>query len=70
MTIYSQGGTGEQATGPVRRTPCILVFLAWAVVGIPAGWGVSVTVRSSLKLFTAPPAAQAPATQPAATAPA
>ena len=48
------------------RTSPLLIAVAWAVVGIPALWGVAQTVRTSAKLFqpasaTAPVTAQPPA---------
>lgn len=46
-------------------TQVIALIIAWAVVGIPAAWGVAQTVRKSIPLFTAP-AAQKPATHPSA----
>jgi hypothetical protein len=48
-----------------RGTQCAALVIAWAIVGIPAGWGVAQTVRKSVPLFTAP-AASHPATQPGA----
>ena len=39
----------------------LLVLLAWAFVLIPTAWGLSNTIQSAMKLFTAPaPAAAAP----------
>jgi hypothetical protein len=35
-----------------KKSSPALIFLAWVVVGIPAGWGIYNTVRSSVKLFT------------------
>ena len=46
---------------PVNTSP-LLVAIVWAVVTIPALWGVSKTVQTSLKLFQTPTAA---ASQPA-----
>jgi hypothetical protein len=43
-----------------RKTPYTLLIVSWLVVLIPATWGVTQTVKNSLKLFTAPP----PASQP------
>jgi hypothetical protein len=46
------------------RTSPALIALAWAVVGIPAAWGIYMTVLTSILLFhpTAPnPHAAAPA---------
>lgn len=37
-----------------RGTQVIALIISWAVVGIPAGWGVAQTVRKSVPLFTRP----------------
>ncbi len=48
---------------PATITSPLLVALTWAVVTVPALWGLSYTVRNAMKLFThQPPAATAPAT--------
>jgi hypothetical protein len=44
----------------------LLLVFAWLVVGIPAAWGVTQTVKQSLNLFRAPPANPTPATRPTA----
>ncbi|HKD80646.1 MAG TPA: hypothetical protein VKH81_13190 [Candidatus Angelobacter sp.] len=55
----------------VKKTPAVLVALAWLFVGVPWGWGVAELWKNAQKLFVSPPAATAPATTaPAATAPA
>ncbi|HZU32459.1 MAG TPA: hypothetical protein VFB79_15185 [Candidatus Angelobacter sp.] len=62
----------------VKKTPAALVALAWLLVGIPWGWGVTQLWKNAQKLFTAPPPAAtapapvnaAPAAAPAATTPA
>ena len=52
MTIdYSSAGTSPRHGSP------LLVILAWAVVGIPALWGVAMTARTAMQLFHSPPAA-------------
>lgn len=33
-----------------KKTPPVLIFLAWLVVGIPAGWGIYNTLLNALKL--------------------
>ena len=51
-----------------RRTSSLAVALAWLVVILPAAWGITQTIRTSLRLFAAPvaPAApSAPSTRPA-----
>lgn len=46
---------------PARKTSVISIALAWLVVCVPAAWGVSQTVRTSMKLLhPAPPAATQP----------
>jgi hypothetical protein len=45
-----------------KKSTCFMIFLAWIVVGLPAGWGVYNTARNSMKLFQKSPA---PAVTPA-----
>lgn len=47
---------------PAGSSPLVLA-VAWLIVGVPAAWGVTQTIKQSLKLFAAPAAAP---TQPAA----
>ena len=47
---------------PPRSSPTLIVVV-WLVVTLPALWGVSKTVQTSLKLFN-PPAATQPTTVP------
>lgn len=55
----------------VKKTPVVLVTLAWLFVGVPWGWGIVELWKNAQKLFVSPPAATAPAsTAPATTAPA
>ncbi len=44
-----------------KKTPAILILLAWLFVCIPAGWGVSQTWKNAQKLFQSPPPATATA---------
>jgi hypothetical protein len=37
-----------------KSSPALVLF-AWALVGVPLGWGVYNTVLNSMKLFQAPP---------------
>jgi hypothetical protein len=37
------------------------ILLAWAVVGLPLGWGVYNTAVNAMLLFKTPPAAATPA---------
>lgn len=39
------------------------LIVAWVIVGVPAAWGVTQTLKQSLKLFRSPATS---ATQPAA----
>jgi hypothetical protein len=43
-----------QPDAPIHRTPCVLVFLAWLIVCVPAGWGITQTVMRSRDLFRSP----------------
>ncbi len=45
-------GTGTAARGAAPPTsPVALVIISWAIVGVPALWGVAQTVIKSLALF-------------------
>jgi hypothetical protein len=48
----------------IKKSPGVLILVAWLIVGIPLGWGVYNTVLSSMKLFqaTATPTAAPPST--------
>jgi hypothetical protein len=39
-----------------KKSPALMILLAWIVVGLPAGWGVYNTVLNSMRLFQTPPA--------------
>jgi hypothetical protein len=43
-----------------KRSSAASILLAWLLVGVPLGWGVSNTLLSSMKLFQAPAVASAP----------
>ena len=45
----------------VKKTPAVLVLLAWLFVGVPWGWGVAQLWKNAQKLFQSPPPASAPA---------
>jgi hypothetical protein len=49
----------------MKKTPPIVVLLAFLVVALPLGWGLYRSVKNSLPLFTA---GAAPAPAPAAPA--
>jgi hypothetical protein len=55
--------------GQVKKTPVVLVALAWLFVGLPWTWGVTQLWKNARKLFQSPPpvTTMAPAT-PAAPA--
>jgi hypothetical protein len=36
----------------VKQSSAALVFLAWLVVSVPAGWGIYNTFLGAMKLFT------------------
>jgi hypothetical protein len=42
-------------TDQTKKSSPALVFLAWLVVSIPAGWGVYNTVLGAVRLFTDTP---------------
>ena len=45
----------------LKKTSVAAIALAWAIVVIPAGWGLTYTVRNALKIFqTGPAVAPAP----------
>jgi hypothetical protein len=44
----------------IKRTPVVLVVLAWLFVGLPWTWGVTQLWKNARKLFQSPPAATAP----------
>jgi hypothetical protein len=48
-----------------KRTPVVLVLLAWLFVGVPWAWGVEQLWKNARKLFQSPPAATMPAAAPA-----
>ena len=55
----------------MKKTPPLLVFLAFLVVAVPLGWGLYRSIKNSLPLFTGGTAAApaAPAAPAAAAAP-
>jgi hypothetical protein len=54
----------------IKRTPVVLVVLAWLFVGIPWTWGVTQLWKNASKLFQSPPAATSPVAPGGTTAPA
>ncbi|HET9837031.1 MAG TPA: hypothetical protein VFR84_02270 [Candidatus Angelobacter sp.] len=50
----------------VKKTPVVLIALAWLFVGVPWAWGVGQLWKNAQKLFVSPPkpAAAAPAPAP------
>jgi hypothetical protein len=55
----------------MKKTPPILIFLAFIVVALPLGWGLYRSIKNSMPLFTggtaaAPAATATPAAAPAA----
>jgi len=55
-------------TEETKSSSPLLVALAWAIVVLPAGWGLKYTVQNAAKLFTAPAASAAPSSAPSAPA--
>ncbi|HEY2235063.1 MAG TPA: hypothetical protein VGK01_16450 [Candidatus Angelobacter sp.] len=56
--------------GEIKRTPVVLVLLAWLFVGLPWTWGVTQLWKNARKLFQSPPAATTTVAPGTATAPA
>jgi hypothetical protein len=56
----------DQPNTPTPNSSKGLLIIAWLIVGLPALWGVSQTVQTSMKLFNPPASTQhaAPATAP------
>ena len=68
MTLDDQQRSPDSQSPPrARGKQLVALAISWAIVGIPAAWGVAQTVRKSVPLFTAP-AAHQPATQSGAPA--
>jgi len=40
-------------TENIKKSPVVVIVLAWLLVGIPLGWGVYNTLLSSMNLFRA-----------------
>lgn len=55
--------TANAAPTVQTKSSPVLLVIVWLIVGIPALWGVSQTVKTSLNLFN-PPASTQPATAP------
>jgi hypothetical protein len=51
--------------GRPHGTQLVALIISWAIVAVPAAWGVAQTVRKSVPLFTQP-AVHIPATRPGA----
>ena len=60
----SADATSAQTARPTSGR-ALMTALAWLVVAVPAAWGISQTVQTSLRLFNSHPAASPPPTQPA-----
>ena len=64
----SDGPQAQAAAAPRHPSQSpLLVLLAWAVVALPAAWGIYMTARTSVQLFH--PSASAPARAPTLTTP-
>ena len=51
------------AASNVSKSSPVLIAVAWLVVLLPTGWGLTYTVQNALKIFTkVAPAATAPVT--------
>ena len=40
----------------VKKTSAAAIALAWLIVVVPTGWGLTYTVRNALKIFQTGPA--------------
>jgi len=47
----------DPGASPPRGSCTIALIIAWSIVSIPALWGISQTVKTSINLFRAPPPA-------------
>jgi hypothetical protein len=54
----------------IKKTPVVLVALAWLFVGLPWTWGVTQLWKNARKLFQSPPAATMPVAPGGAATPA
>jgi hypothetical protein len=50
----------------VKKSSPALIAVAWLIVLVPAGWGLTFTVENALKIFQAGAAPATPASGPAA----
>jgi hypothetical protein len=55
---------------PYKKTPVVLVILAWLFVGLPWGWGVTQLWKNAKKLFQSPPATHTSSVSSSTAAPA
>jgi hypothetical protein len=44
----------------IKKTPVMLVVLAWLFVGVPWGWGIAQLWKNAQMLFQSPPAVTKP----------
>ena len=51
----------------VKKSSAAAIALAWLIVVVPTGWGLTYTVRNALKIFTTAPAAKAAPVLPGTT---
>ncbi len=50
----------------VKKSSAALIAVAWLIVLVPAGWGLTYTVQNALKIFQTSAAPAATASAPAA----
>jgi len=50
----------------VKKSSPVLIAVAWLIVVVPAGWGLTYTVQNALKIFQTSATPPAPASSPAA----
>jgi hypothetical protein len=51
----------RMAETTVRKSSPLLIALAWIIVLVPTGWGLTYTVQNALKIFNVGAAPAAPA---------
>ena len=61
MTQDNQRSSLDHESPPrAQGKQLVALVISWAIVGIPAAWGVAQTIRKSVPLFTAPAASHSP----------
>lgn len=53
-TPIEDASLSQRPEGTYKPTSRLVIAAAWMVVSIPAAWGVSQTISTSIKLFQTP----------------